>query len=88
MAGASIINDRLSALRKREASLRSSIQVELERERKRQARQRDRLVSVVGSVLIDEASRSQNVRTILSQILTTAVVDAKSRRLLSNMGYL
>jgi 3-keto-L-gulonate-6-phosphate decarboxylase len=79
---------RLDTLRKREQALKLSIAAELERERKRQARQRDRLVGIVGSALIDEANRSQNVKTMLSQILTTAIVDEKSRQFLSGMNWL
>jgi hypothetical protein len=79
---------RLEALRKREASLKAAIADELERDRRRTARLRDRLVAIVGTVLLDEADRSANFKLMLQQTLNTAVVDAKSRRLLSNLGYL
>jgi len=79
---------RLDALRKREQALRLTITAELDRERKRQARQRERLVAIMGNALLDEADRSPNFKIMLKQTLSTAVADGKARQFLSQMGWL
>ena len=81
-------NDRLAALREREARLKATISAEIVLEQKRKARERERLIKIVGEALLDEAGRSANFKTVLRQTLNTAVADEKARRLLSNLGWL
>jgi hypothetical protein len=85
---ANISNQRLDALRKREASVRSSIHAELERERKRKARLQARLVSIVGEALLREAEESTALRGVMRETLDATVTDESSRRLLSNLGWI
>ena len=52
------------------------------------ARQRERLVAIMGNALLDEADRSPNFKIMLKQTLSTAVADGKARQFLSQMGWL
>lgn len=83
-----IRNQRLAELRRREAALKASISAEIEREQKRKAKEYDRLVRILGSALLEEADRSPNFKLMLQQTLSTTVFDEKTRRLLSNLGWL
>jgi hypothetical protein len=88
MGNTNIFTSKLEALHKREAAVKASIAVEVELERRRRAREHERLVRIVGEALLDEAARSANFKIMLKQTLNTAVVDEKSRRLLSNLGWI
>ena len=85
---ANISNERLEALRKREASLRSSIHAEVQREQKRKARQQARLIGIVGQALLREAEESTALRGVIRETLDATVLDESSRRLLSNLGWI
>jgi hypothetical protein len=79
---------RLEALREREQKLKQAIAAELLREQKRKAREHERLVGIIGQAILDEATRSTNFKLMLKQTLNSAVVDEKSRQLLSNLGWI
>jgi hypothetical protein len=83
-----VSKDRLTALRIRQARLNATIAAEIVLEQKRKARERKRHIEIIGEALLEEAERSPNLKTMLKQTLNTAVVDEKSRRLLSTLGWL
>lgn len=81
-------NDRIATLRMRQARLNATISAEIALEQKRKARDRKRLIELIGTALLEEAARVPNLKVSLKQTLSTAVVDGKSRRLLTTFGWL
>jgi len=79
---------KLESLRKREAALKAAIAVEQIRQQKRKARERERLVAVVGETILQQAARVPDFELLMKQTLKTAVTDEKTRKFLAETGWL
>jgi hypothetical protein len=80
--------NRLAALRKREAALKTAIAQEQVRQQKRKEKNRARLATIVGTVLLEEAGRAHDFELLLKQTLKKAVKDDKAAKFLMHMNWL
>jgi len=81
-------NDRLAALRKREVALRASIAAERVLQLKRKLKDESRLFALIGEALVTYGAQSPDFKTMLRQVLASAVTDERSRRFLSDQEWL
>jgi hypothetical protein len=75
-------------LLKREAALKAAIAEEKVRQQKARERVDAREFACVGEALVRYAGQSPEFRTMLRQVLPTAVTDEKARRFLQERGWL
>jgi hypothetical protein len=88
MANANVVNEKLEALRKREAALRAAIATEKVRQQKRHEKENARLFSIVGAALLQNAEQSSDFRLMLKQILQSADLRDTDRSFLVGKGWL
>jgi len=81
-------NGKIESLRKREAALKAAIAAETQKQQKREAKNRRRLVDLIGTALVDQAGSSPDLQLMLKQILSGAVTDVSARRFLEERGWL
>jgi hypothetical protein len=81
-------NARIEALLKREAALKAAIAREKVRQQKATERVERREFACVGEVLVRYAGQSPAFKTMLRQVLPTAVTDDKARQFLTARGWL
>lgn len=79
---------KIEKLRKREAALRAAIAEEKVRQLKAKERLEAREFAVVGEALVRYAGQSPEFRTMLQQVLPSAVTDEKAQRFLHERGWL
>ena len=89
MASANISNEKLDALRKREAALKSAIAAELVRQQKRKEKDDARLCSIIGMALVQNAAAHPDFELMLRGVLqsSTSLGDSE-RKLLRKRGWL
>jgi hypothetical protein len=89
MAGANIANEKLEALRKREAALKSAIAAELVRQQKKKEKEDARLCSIIGTALVQNAAAHPDFELMLKSVLKTSTTLGDSdKRLLRAKGWL
>ncbi len=81
-------NGKLEALRQREAALKAAIAAEQVRQQKAKAKLDAREFLMVGEALVRYAGQSPEFKTMLRQVLPTAVTDERARRFLEERGWL
>jgi len=81
-------NGKLEALRQREAALKAAIAAEQVRQQKAKAKLEAREFATVGEALVRYAGQSPEFRTMLRQVLPTAVTDERARQFLTARGWL
>lgn len=81
-------SNRLEALKAREVRLREALAQERVRQQRRRERDHERLVSIVGEVLLGEAARVPDFALMLKQTLANTVSDSRQRQFLEEMGWL
>jgi tRNA A37 threonylcarbamoyladenosine dehydratase len=81
-------NDKIEALRKREAALKAAIAAEQVKQQKARARLEAREFSTVGEALCKYAGQSPDFKLMLKQVLASAVTDEPTRKFLSGRGWL
>ena len=82
------VNPKLEALRKREAALKAAIAAENVRQQKRKEKDDARLFAIVGEALVSYGAQSPDFKTMLQQVLATAVTDERARQFLAARGWL
>jgi hypothetical protein len=82
-------NDRIEALRRRQAALREQVARELVRQQKKNERDEARLHSIIGGVLLRNAARHPDFELMLKSLLksTTSFSDSEAK-LLRAKGWL
>lgn len=89
MASANIANEKLEALRKREATLKAAIAAELVRQQKKKEKEDARLCSIIGAALLQNAAKHDDFALMLRGILKTSTSYSDSDiRLLRAKGWL
>jgi hypothetical protein len=81
-------NDKIEALRKREAALKAAIASEQVKQQKEQARLQAREFSTIGEALCKYAGQSADFKLMLKQVLTSAITEEPTRKFLSSRGWL
>ena len=79
---------KIEILRQREAALRAAIAEEKVRQQKSRERIEAREFAMIGEALVKYANQSAEFRTMLKQVLPTAVTDDKARVFLAKRGWL
>lgn len=81
-------NEKLDALRKREAALKTAIAAEKVRNQKRNEKEHARLCSVIGAALVHNAALHPDFEGMLKSILQTAAsISDSDRKLLRAKGW-
>lgn len=89
MASANIANEKLEALRKREAALKAAILRELVRQQKRKEKEDARLCSIIGAALVQNAAAHPDFELMLKGVLRTSTTLGDSeKKLLRAKGWL
>ena len=88
MANANVVNEKLEALRKREAALKAAIAAEKVRQQKKNEKDDARLFSIVGAALVQSAARSSDFHMMLKQVLQAAEMRDTDRAFLVAKGWL
>lgn len=89
MASANVANEKLEALRKREASLKAAIAAELVRQQKRKEKEDARLCSVIGTSLVQNAAAHPDFELMLKSVLkTSTTLGETEKKLLRAKGWL
>jgi hypothetical protein len=78
---------RLAILREREKELRTQIASEQTRLARRKKRDDSKEHFIVGRELVGNAAKSPEFRLMLSQVLTTSLIDDRERRFLAARGW-
>jgi hypothetical protein len=81
-------NNRLQALRKKEAALKTAIAEEKVRQLRKKQRDEARVFSVVGEALTKHAAQSPDFQLMLKQVLQAAELRETDRAFLSGKGWL
>jgi hypothetical protein len=81
-------NAKIETLLKREAALKAAIAEEKVRQQKAKERVEAREFATVGEALVRYAGQSPEFKTMLRQVLPTAVTDERARRFLQERGWL
>jgi hypothetical protein len=82
------INSKLEALRKREAALKAAIVAEQVRQQKRNEKDNARLFAMIGEALVIYGNQSTDFKTMLRQVLASAITDERSRQFLKDRGWI
>ena len=88
MVNANIVNEKLEALRRKEAALKAAIAAEKVRQQKRREKEDARLFAIVGEAVIRNARRSPQFELMLKQVLQSAELRDTNRAFLSGKGWL
>ena len=88
MTNAKIANERLEALHKREAILKTAIAQERVRLQKRNEKDAERVASVIGGALVRYAEKASDFRLMISQVLQSAELTDSDRSFLKKRGWL
>ena len=81
-------NERIEALRKREADIKAKIAVERVRQQRRLSKEFDRVKSIVGGALLANASQHPDFELLLKGILRDAALEESEKKLLRSKGWL
>ena len=81
-------NERIDALRKREAEIRARIAAERVRQQRRAEKEYERLKSVIGGVLLESAAQHPDFELMLKSTLASAALGESDRKLLRAKGWL
>ena len=81
-------NERIDALKKREAEIRAKIAAERVRQQRRAEKEYERLKSVIGGVLLESAARHPDFELMLKSTLASAAIGESDRKLLRAKGWL
>jgi hypothetical protein len=87
MTSADIANQKLEALRKREAALKTAIARELVRQQKRKEKEDARLCSIIGAVLLQQAATYPEMKAVIKSGLQSATLTESERKLLRAKGW-
>ena len=87
MANATIVNEKLDALLRREAALKTAIAKEKARQERRKAKDDARLFSVVGEALV-RAAESPDFKLMLKQVVQSAELRDTDRSFLRGKEWL
>jgi len=89
MASANIANEKLEALRKREAALKAAIAQELVRQQKKKEKEDARLCSIIGAALVQNAAAHPDFELMLKGVLrTSTTLGDNEKKLLRAKGWL
>lgn len=80
-------NNRIDALRRREAALKAAIAAEKVRQQKRKEKDDARVFAVVGEALTRYAEQSPDFRLMLKQVLQSADLRDTDRAFLAGKGW-
>jgi hypothetical protein len=81
-------NDKILALRKREAAIKAALVAEQVRQQKAKAKLAAREFALVGEALCKYAAQSPDFHLMLKQVLASAVTDDVARKFLIGRGWL
>jgi hypothetical protein len=84
----SIASTRLESLLKKQAALKSEIEVEKVREQKRYDREASRLHLIVGEALVRDSEDSPEFKSMLVRVLEGANLGSSERAFLARKGWL
>ncbi len=88
MANENIANEKLEALRKREAALKAAIARELVRQQKRKEKEDARVCSIIGAALVQNAAKHEDFELMLKGVLKTSTwLSESDRRLLRTRNW-
>ena len=88
MVKAKIGDEKLEALRRKEAALKAAIAAEKVRQQKRREREDARLFAIVGEAVIRNARQSPQFELMVKQLLQSAELRDTDRAFLSGKGWL
>jgi hypothetical protein len=82
-------DNRIQALRKKEAALKATIALELVRQQKRKEKDDARLFSIIGQALVQNAAKHPDFELMLKSVLQTATsLGDSEKKLLRTKGWL
>lgn len=81
-------NNKLEALRKKEAALKAAIAAEQVKQQKRNQRENERLFSVVGHALVENATKNPSFGLMVKQVLQAAELRETDRVFLTGKGWI
>lgn len=81
-------NERIEALRKREADIRAKIAVERVKQQRKSLKEYERLKSIVGGALLANASQHPDFELLLKGILRDAALEDSEKKVLRSKGWL
>jgi hypothetical protein len=81
-------NDKIEALRKREAEIRAKIAAEETKRRKRDEKELNRIKLLVGGAFLADVEKNPDTRAGVVTVLERAIVAPKDRAFLKEKGWL
>ena len=81
-------NDRIQLLLKQGLAVKARLAAERVKLQQRREKERARLEAIIGKALLDQAALTPDSDLMLRQILKTADIDERSRKFLTEMGWL
>ena len=82
-------NDRIEALRKREAAIKAALAAEQVKQQKRKERDNARLASIIGAALVENCLKQpESVGVMVRQILAASSLRETDRAFLAGKGWL
>jgi hypothetical protein len=81
-------NERLDALKKREAELRAQIAAERVKQQRREWREYERLKNIVGAAVLANAAESPDFDAVLKGVLKGAALVESEKKLLRGKGWI
>lgn len=81
-------SSKLEALRKRESALKAAIAAEQVRQQRRNEKDNARLFALIGEALVIYGNQSTDFKTMLRQVLASAITDERSRQFLKDRGWI
>jgi hypothetical protein len=82
------VNDKIEALRKREAEIRAKIAAEESKRRKRDEKELNRIKLLVGGAFLADVEKNPDTRAGVVAVLDRAIVAPKDRDFLKEKGWL
>jgi hypothetical protein len=81
-------HNRLQALLRREAALKSAIAAEKVKEQKSREKERDRLYGIVGAICVRDGEETPEYKAMLIRVMQGAEMSDAERAFLMRMGWL
>jgi len=81
-------NDKIEALRKREAEIRAKIAAEETKRRKREEKEQSRVKLLVGGAFLADIEKTPDTRAGVVAVLDRAITNEKDRAFLKAQGWL
>ena len=81
-------NDKIEALRKREAEIRAKIAAEETKRRKREEKEESRVKLLVGGAFLADVEKNPDTRAGVVAVIDRAITNEKNRAFLKAQGWL